>query len=442
MTNPDFPKVLFVTPCAFNKITGWGVTFSNLFRDWPQERLATVTDDPVPVSYDICARYYFLSPKERSYIKPFGWLRRVRNKLPNRTQSESSSSPEAPNFLFRTAKWTIGEAGIPDCGQVTPDLRQWIREFNPEVLYTCLGSIGYIELVEQIQQEFDLPLVIHLMDDGVTDPNKRGLFGWYIRSNYRSKFLSLFPKTSVRMAICEAMAKEYSERYGRSFIHFQNTVDFKRCLGFLSNNFQIKSPAKIVYVGSIYPFAQLQSLIDCCQAVKKINQEGSTVQLEIYTHKNLFGKYAKLLQISSEINWHNIPLEEEFLWKILAEADILLLPVNFDSKSIHFIRLSMPTKVPTYLTSGTPILVYGPAGVAQVEYAREQGWGYVVDQRDRDTIIQAIVHLIKDIDLRKKLSGKAKETAQQNHDSTKVRIAFQKTLLSAVLSQLNVRGKK
>jgi len=74
--------------------------------------------------------------------------------------------------------------------------------------------------------------------------------------------------------------------------------------------------------------------------------------------------------------------EDDVFFARLAAADALLLPVNFDADSVRMIRYSMPTKVPAYLLSGTPTLVYGPAGVAQVDYALGRRWGHVVPRRD------------------------------------------------------------
>src|SRR5690606_10802115 len=41
------PRLLFVTPCAFNHLTGSGITFTNLFRTWPSDRIATAHSDHV-----------------------------------------------------------------------------------------------------------------------------------------------------------------------------------------------------------------------------------------------------------------------------------------------------------------------------------------------------------------------------------------------------------
>ena len=50
------PRVLLLTPEAFNKVTGAGITFSNLFAGWPKDAIAVIHRDVVPVTEDICAR--------------------------------------------------------------------------------------------------------------------------------------------------------------------------------------------------------------------------------------------------------------------------------------------------------------------------------------------------------------------------------------------------
>jgi len=92
--------------------------------------------------------------------------------------------------------------------------------------------------------------------------------------------------------------------------------------------------------------------------------------------------------------------------------------------------LSMPTKVPSYLVSGTPVLVYGPPGVAQVEYARTAGWGFVVDGRDVEALADAIRRLATDGALRQRLSAAARRVIM-NHDATRVRSAFRAVLARA-----------
>ena len=110
------------------------------------------------------------------------------------------------------------------------------------------------------------------------------------------------------------------------------------------------------------------------------------------------------------------------------EGDLLVPPVNFDHRSIQYIRYSMPTKVPAYLASGTPILVYGPTSVAQVDYALREGWGEVVSRHGVESLKDAIVGLWQSEERRLQLSLNARRVAQANHDSRVVRTGFQKAL--------------
>jgi glycosyltransferase involved in cell wall biosynthesis len=91
----------------------------------------------------------------------------------------------------------------------------------------------------------------------------------------------------------------------------------------------------------------------------------------------------------------------------------------------------MPTKVPAYLASGTPTLVYGPAGVAQVDYAAREGWGLVVNERAPAALDQALHRILRDDGLRETLHRRAQALAREHHDTTRVRAKFQDALKQA-----------
>jgi len=116
---------------------------------------------------------------------------------------------------------------------------------------------------------------------------------------------------------------------------------------------------------------------------------------------------------------------------MLASADVLLLPFNFDAASTAYMRLSMPTKVPAYLASGTPILVYGPPQVAAVAYASRQRWAEVVGERSVPALCAAIRRLLTDGPLRRMLAERALDVARVNHDAPRVRERFRAALESA-----------
>src|ERR1700760_2829997 len=92
----NFPRVLFVTPLAFNDFTGGGVTFSNLFRGWPKDRLFTVHADALPVSTDTCVNYFVLGSEELPLAGPLQALRRLFGRA-NAEMAAPSIAPSSPN---------------------------------------------------------------------------------------------------------------------------------------------------------------------------------------------------------------------------------------------------------------------------------------------------------------------------------------------------------
>jgi glycosyltransferase involved in cell wall biosynthesis len=180
------------------------------------------------------------------------------------------------------------------------------------------------------------------------------------------------------------------------------------------------------------PFAQLQSLVDCCRAVQSIYDEGRSISLEIYTPLFLAGKFIKELQAGDSIILRDALTDDGAMFKILQEVDVVLLPVNFDQSSIRFIKYSMPTKIPSYLSAGAPILAYGPSEVAQISYALDSGWAYVVSVRDTKALKSGILKIINDYSLRKSLSKKAHKCAMKNHNLMNVKAVFHNYLINSI----------
>lgn len=240
---------------------------------------------------------------------------------------------------------------------------------------------------------------------------------------------------AARLAICDEMAEAYRLRYGQPFLSFQNAIDVGFWGRYAKTDLATSGQVRVVYIGSVFPFAQLESLVDCCRAVQSLEDEGFPVRLDIYSPAFLAEQYRQRLVVGSAVALHDTITDDATFFRTMQEADILLLPVNFDDYTIEYIRFSMPTKVPAYLATGTPILAYGPAEVAQISYAATVGWGMTVTRRDTDLLRQAVRQLASDMQLRRQLSARARDTAAERHDSRVVASAFQAALVSAARPQ-------
>jgi glycosyltransferase involved in cell wall biosynthesis len=425
MVHDKFLRVLFITPHAFNHVNGGGITFSNLFSGWPKDCLATVHNDPEPVSYDVCDQYYSLDIKEIDLAFPFNYLRRFSSSTKKSKKNDNFSPVEGkPSFLRKLFITIVGER-IPEHGKLSPELEKWIEDYKPDVIYTILGSSGMMNLIEDVRVHFELPLVVHVMDDWINVRGK-GLLGpvqmFYLRKQARH----FFNVASVCMGISPHMCEEYNRRYGVKFYSFQNVIDVKKIEAFKKNNLAVSTPANIVYIGSIFSNAQLDSLIDCCKAVANLNLEGHKINMTISSPSDHASRYHDKLAVHSSINIIKTIEDDDEFFSTIANADLLLLPVNFDDESIRFIRYSMPTKVPAYLSIGTPILVYGPDSVAQVSYAKKSGWGIMQSERNIKKLGEVIMKGLTDVHLREKVSNSAINSAYKHHDSINVKEKFQK----------------
>ncbi|MBL8384240.1 MAG: hypothetical protein JNM90_14260 [Burkholderiales bacterium] len=422
-----YPRVLFLTSSAFNRVTGGGLTFGNLFAGWPKDALATVHNDPVPVSTDVCDRYYRLSADE---LHRWGPLRRI-GARPAPAPASPAGPPDAPGLAFRFlrgAKNLVFGDTIPESVHLSPALEAWVAAFRPQILYTILGSNAMMELALMLSKRFNLALVPHIMDDWPAVLHRGGLLSGWQRRRMQALLARVMASAAARLAICEDMAAAYALRYGAPFTAFQNTVDVVRLAADAKTDLRPGRPLRVAYIGSILPFAQLDSLVDCCDAVASLADAGMAIRLDIYSPGFLAERYRPRLVRANSVFLHDTIAEDARFFATLRDADVLLLPVNFDDYTVSYIRYSMPTKVPAYLAIGTPILAYGPAEVAQVAYARRAGWGLTVCERGVAGVARALRRLGSDLALRETLSAAARATALAQHDAGRVRVGFQALL--------------
>lgn len=425
------PAVLFVTPCAFNTSTGGGVTFSNLFRGWPKDRLATVHCDSVPTSSDVCERYFVLGPDELRRRWPFNWLASATGaSAPGQAAAEEAPTARQASLPHRLKRRVFGD-GVPELARLSPKLEAYIEAFRPQLLYTILGGNGIVDLIELVQARWRLPLVVHVMDDWRDTVYGNGWLSPWQRGMLNRKIRRLMQVASRRFGICDAMADAMARDYGVPFQVFQNGIDTARWHAVARTDTTPLRPARLLYSGAMLPFAQAEAVIEAAQTVDRLAAEGMEIAFDIHCPSAHAAAYRDRLS-----GLRAVRLRPQFAaWDdyvaAVATADMLLLPVNFDAASVRYIRYSMPTKVPEYLASGTPVLVYGPAEVAQVEYALRDGWGLPVTARDPVELAAAIRRLTQDTALRARLSARARRLAVERHDLNVLRAGFRESMLGA-----------
>ena len=406
---------------------------SNLFEGWDKEKLAVAAENIHDPTFDVCDKYYQLGSAESKRRFPFNlnpWKERSRSGLlqkgeyANGVPGNNKGKSGLKSLYFRLLHFT-GLYHYKRRYRLSRELLLWIKEFSPDIIYSQLSSIELIGLVKEIHKKLDVPIAIHIMDDWPLSISKSGLFKSYWRNAIDKQFRQLISKAKVLMSISEAMSNEYMSRYGYKFVPFHNPIDLEFWTRYSKRNYAIDDTFTILYAGRIGVGIE-NSFFDIAEAVGDLNAKGLKIRFHIQaTNSNpVLDELSKFTFIT--IN-PTVPYSE--LPRVFSQADVLLLPNDFDRTSRAFLKYSMPTKASEYMISGTPILLYSSAETAVTSHALKYNWAYVVSEKKNEALKSAITELYERRDLRTALGNTARDYAINNYDGALIREQFRKAFI-------------
>ncbi|MDH4541705.1 hypothetical protein CUR85_17930 [Sulfitobacter faviae] len=176
-------------------------------------------------------------------------------------------------------------------------------------------------------------------------------------------------------------------------IHSSSIEDLEKCFGYKPKvlaNFIRKpvsktsanvgfsgQPIKIFYFGSIDKKMNESAIASLAQEVSS-NQ---WVSLSLWSNSGLWGEIKQLVENSQNIHAFKSNLDVEQFQRKMSEADILLLPYNFDETSKIFLKHSFSNKFVDYLEAGGVILCLGPAEIPTVMACKESGLALVLESK-------------------------------------------------------------
>jgi glycosyltransferase involved in cell wall biosynthesis len=186
---------------------------------------------------------------------------------------------------------------------------------------------------------------------------------------------------------------------------------------------------EVAFTGSIES-GQLEGLLDVAHAVERLSGEGAAVRLVLYLtgdyKRRVEGHFAAFKAV--EIRPHP---PADGLRAALAHADALILAYGFTPRTIEYYRYSFPTKLVPYMLSGSPILAYGPASIAPIDYVVKGGWARVLTTKSPDALAAGLRDLMRSPDDRLRLGRLAHAAACREHDQTIVAAQFREYLRAA-----------
>jgi len=361
MLRPEtLPRMLVIDMTAMGNGTATGEVKSNLFKEWPADRLLQV----------------------------------------------ASPTPDDLALVRTTAD---GNVAINRCD--ADAIYTAIVAFKPDmILYRPLPERPKLHaLALSVIEETDLPLVTWVMDDWPTRLYAEDKKTFH---NFDPSFKALLKRSVLRLSICDAMSKAYAKRYGMAFQAFANGVDMAT---WPTPKTHSGAPLVVRYAGGLAPDMNAASIQRIAKAVQELADQGQDIRFEINTQNWWVKQSGKLFDglSATTLTAHKRSFADYADW--LAKADALVIAYNFDEASLRYVRYSMANKLPEYLGSGVPILVHGPKDVATIDYVMQHKTAQIVDTPDITALKSALTEL-GDPTLRQKLADTGRALANERHD--------------------------
>ena len=385
------PRTLVVSEAPFGLNNGFGVTLGTFFSGWTDDRL------------------FMLYTREET--NPSGHRR------------ERSAFADVPGHGGRRSllPFLLGNRPAWRGHYSSRWLRRTLRGWRPDVVYTMVFSGGTLAYASWIARHCGVPIVAHVADDGLETET----------GGARTSVADLLTGADVRVSISEEMRQEYARRYGVDSHVLHNGASE-----------ELFAPAAVAetrndefvirYLGSIVPGQHFGAIEDIAAAVRSLAGAGVKVRFEMWGGSWTKQHAETLVDGRAVVYCGGIGQAEGFA--LLKTADLLVIPVSFDAASFAKNRLSLPTKLAECLASGTPTLVYGPAGAAPVEFCRRHRVGSFIDERSVDSLAAFIRRMAENRADVRAAATPGREFVRQHYTAARARDTFRALVRDAAMA--------
>src|SRR6185369_1005435 len=206
--------------------------------------------------------------------------------------------------------------------RITPRLRRWVSEFDPDIIYAVTPDLGFMKLCLDLSREFHLPYCLDVLDDYPGTLYKHSPAAWLLRPRVVSRFSQVMRGAGVRMAAGYGMADEYNRRYKVPFHPILHCESLDRFVSAVPERLTPPDTFCLLYSGSLY-LDRWRSLLDIAQAVARLSEEGLTAEIHLFTSK-LEPEAASAFSLHPQIVIHDIAADDR-MPGLLKGADVLLL---------------------------------------------------------------------------------------------------------------------
>ncbi len=209
--------------------------------------------------------------------------------------------------------------------------------------------------------------------------------------------------------------KRYGEEISKKIIVIYNSIFPEGYTAEkITSVYSPQSPYTILFTGSIY-WPQIGALKNLIRAVNQTSELDLRLKIYSPTPKNYLDEVG--IKESNRVELAVAPPQD--MPKIQGAADILFLPLSWNTESPQIIDTATPGKLTDYLIAGKPMLIHAPASSHVIQYAKKNNVACCVDEDSIEKLKEGIKKLLTNHLYAEELVKNAKATFFRNHDANK-----------------------
>lgn len=411
-------KVLVISHNVFSNSENMGKTLYKLFSNFREEDICQLYfHSEIPTVNNVCNSYYRITDKDvfkSIFIRTVSGTRFTRNQICNNAETSRIDSGTIAKiyqkgrkrtpiiYIMRDCMWSLGK-------WFSSDLKQWLKENKPDIIFFASGDYSFsYKITSKIAKYLNIPVVVYCVDDFYLQNMKHKSFMGKIRQYFYMKTVKkTIELSSSIVTICEKMSKDYASLFNKKCYELYTT----------SENYNVKfsnSPKMFAYFGSL-GLQRDKQLIEIGKAVDSIKNITGINTVDVFTADKNTELLKEMIQAKG-ITVHKSVSESEML-EIQKNCIAVIHTESFDEKIRNRIKYSVSTKIAESLMYGPCLFAYGPRDVASIEYLTQYNAAFVVT--DKENLVQGLVELFTNTELRGQIITSARTIANENHSSQK-----------------------
>jgi len=279
-----------------------------------------------------------------------------------------------------------------------------------------------------VAQSLSIPFVVELHGDwhecAMTETNAsllRRLTRRYRASKGRRIYNELTAKSQGVLCIGPALAEKYVPPGKRLLVTANNVVESRDF--FDRADFSLHDPPCILFVGSLLWTKGLQYLFEAMASLKETGQDFQLVVVGVGPAREGLQRFAQQKGFADKVRFAGVVPHGRPRLEMYRTADLFVLP-SLSEGVARVIHEAMSQGCPIVSTSvgGTPWLV-------------QDGSGILVPPGDTPKLAEAILSILRDASLRRRLSERAVQAARAHcYDTQRAEIAaFLRSVVPAEL---------